>query len=172
MNQNEIYIKIHDEKKEELIASGSKPDRASREAIIYAVQNTNRVWQEQWPKKEKKTFYELRSEIIKMLQEIKGLPEFDNEYGRDYYLEFASSAAQYLDFKHSDKELATEIYKYQYGQQGSVERRLYELLYAASEDTIAKIGFGFPMEVEAFRRFGRTGIYTLEKISKGENNEK
>ncbi len=109
-------------------------------------------------------FDKLKEEILERLKKVKKLENISD----DDFLEFSGSISTYLRKDYTNAELAQEIYDYQFNKLGSTEMKIYNILYGASEDTKAKLSFGFPKQVIAFNKYGRTGIVTLENIIKEE----
>ena len=102
----------------------------------------------------------LKREVLERLKKIKSL----NKLSDDNFLEFSGSISRYLDKDYTNAELAKEILDYQFNKLSFTEMKIYHILYSASEDTKAKLSFGFPKQVRAFNKYGRTGITTLSGI--------
>ena len=110
---------------------------------------------------EEKIYEDSRILVIEYLTKISKIEGISN----NNLISIVDSTLTYLfKDKFTDRELAQEIYNFQYRQLSDFDTAIYELLYKASEDNILKMHISFPKHTQAFKQYGRENINILKSI--------
>ena len=108
---------------------------------------------------QEREFNDINNDILTLLKELKEHSAFQTH--KDMLPGYVASIITHVE-EYDQKELMKEIVFYQYRQHGAFKQKLYDAFYGASSENLGKLSIAYPLEGEAFRKYGKESVELLK----------